>query len=208
MKSYSENILLTVMKKSRGFSLVEIAAALVILSFICASVFVVIDRCLTSTADSTLKMQAFEIARENMETLLSQDTVKEKVDYGISDKYPNIEWETNIEPFYEPLTSQMWLRAVCSAQYTDSREEQQRVELTHWLTNVTREQLIQIMKEMKNEQLAQRKVEEEEEEEKQPTPPKDDGPCGYTWEELAEMPDNEIWDIFVDCYGIEMDWTF
>jgi len=35
-------------------------------------------------------------------------------------------------------------RGVCSAQYTDSDEQEQTVELTHWLTDLTKDQLLQI----------------------------------------------------------------
>ena len=126
MKSLSENIPVMNTKKKNAFTLVEVTAALVILALISGSVLVVIDRCLSSTADLTSRMQAFEVARENMENLLSQDSVKEKVDYGTSDKYPNIDWETNVGTFSEPLTSEMWVRAVCSAQYTDLQIKQRQ----------------------------------------------------------------------------------
>ncbi|MFC1738209.1 hypothetical protein ACFL1G_04055 [Planctomycetota bacterium] len=147
MKSLSENIRLTNSQKLSGFSLVEITTSLIILALVCSSVLAVINRCLRSTADITSRMQAFEVARENMENLLSQSAVEEKVDYGTSDEYPHIDWETNVETFYEPLTDQMWVRAVCSAQYTDTEGEEQSVELSHWLTNVSKQQLINILKE-------------------------------------------------------------
>jgi hypothetical protein len=37
------------------------------------------------------------------------------------------------------------VRAVCSAGYTDTAGEKQTVELTHWLTDLTKQQLLQIM---------------------------------------------------------------
>jgi hypothetical protein len=99
-------------------------------------------------------MHAFEVARENMETLLSKDSVKETFDSGTSDKYPEIEWETVVETFYEPITSSMWLRGVCTAQYIDASGKEQAVELIHWLTGLTKEQLLQIMNQQDEELLA------------------------------------------------------
>ena len=94
-------------------------------------------------------MKAFEVARENMETLLSQNTVEQMVEYGTSDKYPEIKWQTTVELFYEPIIeqTQIWVRGICSAEYTDSAGEKRTVELTNWLTCLTREQLIQMIKE-------------------------------------------------------------
>ncbi|MFA5252310.1 MAG: type II secretion system protein, partial [Phycisphaerae bacterium] len=87
MKCRSKQILLP------AFSLVEVMTALIILALISSSVLVVINRCMASAADSSLRMQAFEVARDNMETLLSRDEVEETVEYGSSDKYPEIKWQ-------------------------------------------------------------------------------------------------------------------
>jgi len=143
-------------RKAKGFSLVEAVAAVTILALVSAGVVVIINRCIASAADSQQRMQAFEIARENMEKLLATYSVSETSDSGASDKYPEIKWQTAIETFYEPITSRMWVRAVCSAEYIDTEGKEQTVELTHWLTDVTKEQLLQIMankeKEKKEEQ--------------------------------------------------------
>ncbi len=128
-----------------AFTLGEVVVALAILALISSSVLVVIGRCAASAADSELRMQALEVARENMEALLASDSVKETIEYGQSDKYPEIEWQTVVETFYEPITARMWIRGVCSAEYNDTEGELQTVELTHWLTDLTREQLLQIM---------------------------------------------------------------
>jgi len=127
-----------------AFSLVEVVTALAILALISSSVLVVINRCVASTADLSLRMQAFEVARENMEKLLASTLVQEKIEYGESDKYPEITWHTVVETFYEPITARMWLRGVCSAQYVDAEGQEQTVELTHWLTGLTKEQLLEI----------------------------------------------------------------
>jgi prepilin-type N-terminal cleavage/methylation domain-containing protein len=136
----------------KAFSLIEVVAALVILAIASSTILVVLNRCVASAANSALKMRAFEVARENMEKLLASDLVKETADFGTSDKYPEINWQTVVETFYEPITSRMWVRAVCSAGYGDASGQTQTVELTHWLTNVTKKQLLEILKGQENEQ--------------------------------------------------------
>lgn len=138
--------------KSRGFSLVEAVTALMILAFISTSVLVVINRCMASAADSALRMQAFEVARENMEKLLTANSVKQTAEFGTSDKYPEINWQTVVETFYEPITERVWVRGVCSAEYTDSTGETQTIELTHWLTDVTKKQLLELLRQQQKEQ--------------------------------------------------------
>ena len=151
MKYRSENNLSWASAKYVGLSLPEVMGALVILGLVCSGVFVVINRCMSSVVDSTLRMQAFEVARENMEKLLASDSASEMAEYGSSEKYPEIEWQTTVETFYEPITDQMWVQAICSAQYMDTEGEIQTIELTHWLTNVTKEQLLQIIDAKKRE---------------------------------------------------------
>ena len=163
MKYHSKNKLQTCLICCKGFSLIETVAAATILGFICASVLVVINRAIESTADSALRIRAFEVAHENMEKLLVSDSVSEKVEYGISEKYPEVLWETKVETFYESTTERMWVQAVCSAEYTDSKGEPQTIELTHWLTNLTEEQIQQILeaREMLEEMLAEKGESEE-----------------------------------------------
>ena len=132
--------------REKAFSLVEVMTALAILALISSSVLLVIDRCASSAATSALKMQAFEVARENMEALLASPSVRESVDYGESDRYPAISWQTSVETFYESITARMWLRGVCSAQYSDPNGNEQTVELIHWLADISKEQLLQMMK--------------------------------------------------------------
>jgi prepilin-type N-terminal cleavage/methylation domain-containing protein len=134
----------TLTMKKKAFSLVEVMMALGILALISSSVLVVIDRCVTSAATSALRMKAFEVARENMELLLTSTTIKESVEYGESEKYPGIGWQTVVETFYEPITARMWIKGVCSAQYNDPNGQEHTIELTNWLTDLTKEQLLQI----------------------------------------------------------------
>lgn len=132
-----------------AFSLVEVSVALLILAIITSSVLVVMNRSIDSVIDSRSKIEAFELARENMERLLASSSVKEQIEYGISDTNPDIQWETVIENFYEPATKRMWIRAVCSASYTDSKDEEQKVELQHWLTSLSKKQMLQILEQEK-----------------------------------------------------------
>jgi len=80
-----------------------------------------------------------------MEKLLTLDSVEEMTEYGQSEKYHEINWETSVESFYEPITSQMWIQGVCSAEYIDSDGQEQSVELTHWLTNLTAEDALKML---------------------------------------------------------------
>jgi prepilin-type N-terminal cleavage/methylation domain-containing protein len=130
--------------RHRGFTLVESMASVALLAFIGASVWLVLEQCTVSAADSIQRMRAFEIAHENMEKLLGLDSVQEKTEYGISEKFQDIRWQTSVESFYEPATSSMWARAVCSAEYTDSGGETKNVELTCWLTGLTAAQSQQL----------------------------------------------------------------
>ena len=156
MKCHSKNILLKHSPRRSAFGLMEAIFATAILALICSSVLVVINRCVASAADSTIRMQAFSVARENMEKLLTSQSTKETVEYGNSEIYPQIQWETTVETFYEPITNRMWVQANCSAEYPDTSGETQKIELTSWLTDLTKKQLIEIAKEIakKKEYLA------------------------------------------------------
>lgn len=135
-----------------GFSLPEVMAALIILAFVGTNVMVVVNRSMASVADLSVRMQAFEVSRDNMEYLLGSETVSEQVEYGFSEKYPAIEWQTVVESFYEPMTKRLWIKAICLAEYEDSSGEMQKVEFTHWLTNLTKQQVMAILNKMNAEQ--------------------------------------------------------
>ena len=132
-------------KKYRAFTLIEAVMAIAILAAITSSVLVVMNRCVTAAIDIRVKTQAFEIARENMEKLLASASLSDMTEYGYSEQNPDIEWQTVVQSFYEPVTSRMWMEAVCSATYPDTNNEQQTVELTHWLTDLTKEQVLKIL---------------------------------------------------------------
>lgn len=147
--------------KEKAFTLAETVASVVILAFICTSVLIVINNYMSSAVDSVMRMQAFEVARKNMEDLLTSDLVEESVEFGNSEKYPDIQWETVVESFNEPITDKMWIQAICSAEYTDSEGEVRKIELTHWLTDLTKQQMQQIL--ARQEEEKERLAEEAEE---------------------------------------------
>ena len=138
-------------KRPKGFSLLEVVVALGILTTICSAVLVVMNRCIAATIDSQMKMEAFELVRENMEKLLGAESVTLVAELGTSDRNPNIQWQTVIETFSEPVGSGMWLQAVCSASYTDSDGEKQTVELVHWLCELSKRDRLLIRKQKQQE---------------------------------------------------------
>ncbi len=143
MNYHSKNISFA-KRRRKAFTLVEVIAATTIIGILASSIMVVFIRCTSAVRDSTRRVQALEVARENMETLLGQENVSEQVVYGYSDKYPSIQWINRVETFYEPVRQKMWLRAICSAQYEDSGGETKSVEFTHWLTKLNKKQVQQI----------------------------------------------------------------
>jgi hypothetical protein len=84
-----------------------------------------------------------------MEKLLSSPTVSDKSEYGILETNPDINWQTAVEPFYEPTSKRMWIRGVCTAAYTDSKGQRKTIELTCWLTGLTAQQIRQILDQQK-----------------------------------------------------------
>ncbi len=144
--------------RESGFTLLEVLTSLAILGLVCSSTLLVINRCINSAADSALRMEAFQIARENLEQVLVRDSVEESVDYGISEVYPNISWQTVIEVFPEPVNGQMWVRAVSTAEYTDSKDQAQKIELIHWIAALTDQQAGAILNDEEMSQLEAEQV--------------------------------------------------
>ena len=138
--------------RREAFTLIEVSVALVILGMISATVLVVVNRAMDTVAAWQTKMEAFEVARENMEKVLAQSSVTDKVEYGTSEKYPDINWETTIESFYEPISNRLWIRAVCSAGFTDDSGEEQKIEFTHWITGPDKKQIEQILEQKVKEE--------------------------------------------------------
>ena len=139
-------------KRNRSaFTMIEVTVALVILGMIAATVLVVVNRAIDTVVQWQTKMEAFDIVRENMEKILARSAVSDSVEYGISEENPDITWETTIESFYEPITNNMWARAVCLAKFIDNNGEEQKIELTHWLTSLNKEQVMQILEQKQRE---------------------------------------------------------
>lgn len=129
----------------------EVAAALVLLGLLVGSTLTLMNRIIEKVIDYRLRDQAFDLARSNMELLLSENTLSDMDEYGTDEFNPELDWETVVEPFFEPVTDRMWIRAVCTAGFTDSQGERQDIELEHWITNLTPEQIRQIMAQQKAE---------------------------------------------------------
>lgn len=130
----------------KAFTLMEVSVALVILGMIAATVLVVINRAIDTVVAWQTKMEAFETARENMEKVLMKKSVSDGMESGISDKNPDINWETTIESFYEPISNRMWARAVCTSKYKDNEGQEKKIELTQWITSISKEQIKDILK--------------------------------------------------------------
>ena len=136
----------------RAFTLIEVVIALAVVSSIIASVLVVMNRCINATINMELQQQAFKLAREQMETLLSKKSVSDLSEYGFSEENPEIDWQMTVEPFYEPISNQMWVRAVSGAGFTDTTGQRQKIEFACWLTGLTAQQVKQILEQQKREQ--------------------------------------------------------
>ena len=126
---------------------------MLILSSILATTLVVMNRCIEAVIDLRSRERAFELARENLELLLTGTKVQDSLEYGFDELNPDIQWQLAVEPFYEPVSNRMWIRAVSSAEYTDSKGEIQTLELEHWITGLNAQQIKMIQ--------AQQKLEEE-----------------------------------------------
>ncbi|MFA6176051.1 MAG: type II secretion system protein [Phycisphaerae bacterium] len=131
--------------KRSAFTMIEVSVALIILGMLAATVLVIINKAVDTVVVWQTKMEAFEIIRENMEQLLAKSSVSDMLEYGTSETNPDITWETTVESFYEPITNKMWVRAVCSAEFPDPNGEQQKIELTQWLTGLSQKQIMQIL---------------------------------------------------------------
>lgn len=128
-----------------AFTFVEVVAAVALLAILLSSVLVLMNRFVGAVIDMRLRREAFELARANMESLLSETKLPDIDEYGESETNPDITWQTTVEPFYEPYKSRMWIRAVCSASFVGSKGEEENVELEHWITNLTAAQIRQIL---------------------------------------------------------------
>jgi prepilin-type N-terminal cleavage/methylation domain-containing protein len=142
-------------KKSKarfGFTLLEVAVSLVILGVLATSVLTIMNECIEAAIEQGSRQRAFEIARENMERILAWPYVQELNDYGSDEENADIQWETVIEPFYEPVTNRMWIRAVCSSSFTTREGEREEINLANWITSLSEQQIKNILDQKKREQ--------------------------------------------------------
>ena len=144
----------------KAFTITEVIAAMMLLAIIAATLVTVINRSMLSTMDAELKAEAFNLARENMEMLLAADSIEETVEYSESEKIVGVECETIVEPFFEPLTSRMWISAVCKSSYTDSNDQPQQIELTNWITSVPKKMMLEILEQQQLEAESDKRVDE------------------------------------------------
>lgn len=142
----------TARSRHNAFTFIEVVAAVALLAIMLSSVLVLMNQFIGAVGDMRLRREAFELARSNMETLLSETKLPDIYEYGESETDPDIRWQTVVEPFYEPYKGRMWIRAVCSASFFNSKDEEENIELEHWITNLTAAQIRQI--------LAQQQVED------------------------------------------------
>ena len=127
-----------------GFTLIEVVASIAILSIIATSAIVVMNNCIESAIDVRKKVLAFKLARENMETLLSEKSLPEKIEFGVSEIDPQITWEVTTEVIQQPYTEDWFLEAKSVALYTDSKGEEEKVEFIHWASTLTAAQIAKI----------------------------------------------------------------
>ncbi len=142
---------------------------MVIVSFICGTVAIVIGESLDSIADQRSKQQAVRVAHQNMETILAQEEIEEFSETGMSELYPDIEWTKGVEVVEFSGTGKLWMKAVSSANFYDSDNEIEEITFENWLAPLTRKQerLVQEDREKEEEYLEELDQQEQEEQEKQ-----------------------------------------
>lgn len=200
---------------AKGFTLTEVMAALVILALVTTGSLVAMNRYLQMAIDEDIKMEAFSLARENMEKVLSVSKLTDGVQQGASETNPDIQWQTTVESFYEPLTSRMWIRAICGVSYIDSDAENQEIELTHWVTDVSKEQVLAIIDQKKREEEYEEGVEDPNATPVDPNNPVDPNVpeepeeemmlCGFTMDQLNAMSDDKMWAIIMQFLNGQCD---
>ena len=196
--------------RAKGFTLIEVMAALIILALITSGSLVAMNRYMKTAIEQDIKMEAFNLARENMENILSVSLLTDDIQQGQSETNPDIRWQNSVESFYEPLTSRMWIRAICGVSYLDSEGEDQEIELTHWVTDISKKQMLAIIEQQKREEEYEDELAEDPNE--TPVDPNDEKPidpnttpdpeddfiiCGFTMDQLNAMSDSQMWAVLM-----------
>ena len=131
----------------KGFTVLEALMAVLVIGFVASSIMVVMDNSISSLTEIKLRTQAFELARENMEMMLTGDSVTEISDSGTSDINPEIAWEISIKAQQASSTDGViWVKAKSSASYRDSNDDLETIEFEQWITSLTKSQSKQIQK--------------------------------------------------------------
>ena len=123
-----------------GFTLIEAIAALAIVGFVCGTVVLVINNSLDAMTDYQSRLRAIDAARENIELILSNETLPEFSESGISELYPDIEWTRGVEVATFPASGKFWLRAFSSANFYNTDGELEEIEFENWLTPLSPQQ--------------------------------------------------------------------
>jgi prepilin-type N-terminal cleavage/methylation domain-containing protein len=144
MNYLSNNNLFARRSRTIGFTLVEVAMSIAILGIIASSAIVVMNNCIESAIDVRKKVLAFNLARENMETLLAEKSLSEMIDFGVSEIDPEITWELTTEVIQQQYTDDWFLEARSVALYTNGKGEEEKVEFIHWASTLTEGQIKQI----------------------------------------------------------------
>ena len=201
---------------AKGFTLIEVMAAVIILALITSGSLVAMNRYMKVAIDQGIKMEAFNLARENMENILSVSLLTDDIQQGQSETNPDIRWQNSVESFYEPLTSRMWIRAICGVSYIDSEGEDQEIELTHWVTDISKKQVLAIIDQKKREKEYEEEIAEDgedfepedvdepdedmdkdKEKEEEPEGEDDFIICGFTMDQLNAMSDSQMWAVLM-----------
>ena len=186
--------------KPKAFSLIEVVAAVIILGVICTGALVIINNSMEKGSDLMWRMKAFEVARENMERLLARDSLTNETDQGFDEIHTNITWETKVDSIMQG--DYMWVEAISTATYIDSAGEEQTVELTHWLTSLSKKMMAQIL-EQQAEEYAWLKQQRDYDEEYEPEPTPEPVFDPFNCPQCLEYADD--FDLYLKCLEEECD---
>lgn len=142
--------------------MVEALTALVIVGFTCGTVLIVINNSLDSMSDQESRLRAIDVARENIESLLAQTSLKEFSETGLSDLYPDIEWSRGIEVVEFQGTSDLWMKAFSTANFYNTDNELEEIEFINWLAPLTDQQQKQVLQDRQKEDEYLEEMQQEE----------------------------------------------
>ncbi|MGE4285836.1 MAG: prepilin-type N-terminal cleavage/methylation domain-containing protein [Phycisphaerae bacterium] len=124
----------------KAYTLVEAMAALLVMGIVVSGVVVTITNCLETMIDMRLENNAVDLARENMEYILSKNDAYEFYDSGVDEFNPDLNWEIGFEVATYPNTSDMWVRAFSTSGYYRTDGEYKTIEFESWIVRLSDEQ--------------------------------------------------------------------